>query len=53
MDYRESAAAPIRGALACPKGVGEKRPFGGAGLLLHGNMLAGGYLHCTGDHIPK
>jgi TfoX/Sxy family transcriptional regulator of competence genes len=41
MAFNESLAARIRDALACKKGVEEKKMFGGIGFLLNGNMLVG------------
>jgi TfoX/Sxy family transcriptional regulator of competence genes len=41
MAFSEPLAARIRDALARKKGVEEKKMFGGAGFLLHGNLLVG------------
>ena len=41
MAFSEELAERIRQGLARRKGIGEKKMFGGVGLLLNGNMLVG------------
>jgi TfoX/Sxy family transcriptional regulator of competence genes len=41
MAFDESLAQRIRDALACKKGVEEKKMFGGVCFLFNGNMLVG------------
>src|SRR5256884_4778184 len=41
MAFDERLAERIRGSLGRRKGFAEKKMFGGAGFLLHGNMCVG------------
>jgi TfoX/Sxy family transcriptional regulator of competence genes len=41
MAFNEALAERIRQGLARPKGIEEKKMFGGIGFLLNGNMLVG------------